>query len=310
MPAYNCAAWIDEFLESLVAQDCTGWRIVARDDASTDNTASRLIEWQSRLGDRMMIVEGSGERNLGMIGNYNAVLAATTSPLVMLADPDDVWRRNKISLTVSAMRKAEAEFGATTPLLVCTDAEIVDHQLRPMAESFWQWSRINPAFAGRFHKLVVESPVLSATSMVNRALLDRAMPLTGGASCPDWWLALMGTAFGRTICLPERTILYRRHGANDSQEPFGSTIIGAVRRILADLGAPRRRIEQLLRQLAPQAHAFGTRFRHELTPRDQAALEAAARLPGLGALMRRWTIFRHDLWFGSPMKNFALLLFL
>jgi glycosyltransferase involved in cell wall biosynthesis len=308
VPSYNCAPWIDAFFESVIAQDFTDWRVVARDDASTDGTAARLVWWQSRLGDRMIIVDGSGARNLGMVGNYDAVLAATSAPFVMFADPDDVWRPGKMVQSQQAMRKAEATAGAAVPVIVCTDAQVVDDEQRPISPSYWKWSRMNPTLGNTLHRLAVESPVLTSTMMVNRALLRLALPLTGCASCPDWWPALVAGAFGRIVYVPERSVLYRRHPTNDSLDPFGSSLVGAVRRILMAPGEPRRRVARLIRQFAPQAGAFVDRFRDRLRPRDLAAVEAAARLPSLGALARRWTVIRYDLWFSSPLKNFGLLL--
>lgn len=308
VPAYNCGCWIDGFFESVLAQDHAGWRIVARDDASTDQTASRLASWQSRLKERMVTVDGSGTRNLGMVGNYDAVLAATTARWVMLADPDDVWQPGKISLTLRAMREAEAAAGQETAVIVCTDAEVVDSALRPVAPSYWRWSRMNPAFADVFHRLVVESPVLTSTMIVNRALLNLALPLAGAAACPDWWPALVAGAFGRVVRLPARTVKYRRHPSNDSLDPFSSTLTGAMRRTFADLGAPRRRVERLVRQFAPQASAFAARFHERLSAPDLAALEAASHLHCLGSLARRWAVVRHDLWFSSPWKNIGFML--
>ena len=71
LPAHNCAAWLDDLMESILQQDVDYWHIVARDDASTDGTAARLAAWQSRLGERMTILPTGP--NLGMIGNYDAV---------------------------------------------------------------------------------------------------------------------------------------------------------------------------------------------------------------------------------------------
>jgi hypothetical protein len=165
---------------------------------------------------------------------------------------------------------------------------------------------VNPNLADELHRLAVESPVLAP--MVNRALLQLALPLTGAAACADWWLALVAGAFGRIVRLPATTFLYRRHPANDSLDPFGSTIIGAIRRTFADFGEPRRRAGRLVRQCAPQAAAFAARFHDRLRARDLAAFGAAARLPSLGAFARRWTVIRHDLWFSSPLKDVGFLL--
>ena len=106
VPAWTTVVrpWIDSFFESVVVQDFHDWRIVARDDASTDDTAAHLAAWKLRLDGRMTILSDSAERNLGMVGNYNAVLAATSAPWVMFADPDDVWKPGKISLTRGAMK--------------------------------------------------------------------------------------------------------------------------------------------------------------------------------------------------------------
>lgn len=256
----------------------------------------------------MITVIGSGARNLGMVGNYDAVLAATAAPFVMLADPDDVWKPGKISCTLDAMHRAEAESGVATPILVCTDAEVVDHQLQHLAYSYWAWSRVNPECCDSLSRLAVESPVLSSSVMVNRALLRLALPFTGAASCPDWWPALVAGAFGRIIRLPVTTFYYRRHSGNDSLDPFSSTVAGTIQRALADIAEPHRRIKRLVLQFAPQSAALVARFHDQLRPSDLAALEAAANLPSLGPFSRRWMLIRHSLWFSSPLKNLGFLL--
>lgn len=135
MPAYNCAAWIDAFMGSLLAQNVEGWRLIVRDDKSQDNTGDELAKWQGELGKRMTVLPDSGKCNLGLIGNYTAVLTAATAPYVMSADPDDVWLPGKITRTMQAMRAAEATSGAGPPVAICTDAAVVDGNSRPIAPS-------------------------------------------------------------------------------------------------------------------------------------------------------------------------------
>jgi len=310
IPAYNCAAWLDDLMGSILQQDVDNWRIVARDDASTDGTAARLATWKQRLGERMMIVDGSDRRNLGLVGNYSAILSATTSHWIMLADADDVWCPGKLALTVQAMRAAEAAHGSATPVLVFTDAKVVDEQLRTLNESYWRWSRANLAAATTFHRLVVDSPAISSTMMLNRALIDLVLPMTRAVWALDWWAMLVAAAFGQIVELDERTILYRRHSANDSLEPFGATTRGMVHRLLAAPGSARKKLDRLIDQIAPQAGAFAERFHQELSASDLAALQAASRLPYVGGMQRRWSVVRHGLWFGSFPKNVGLMLLL
>ncbi len=304
IPAHNCSAWLDALIESILQQDVVTWRIVARDDASTDDTAARLAAWQLRLGDRMAILPPGP--NLGMIGNYDAVLSATTARWVMFADPDDVWKPAKLAADIAAMRTIESAKGSDTPVVVCSDAEVVDVQLHPIATSYWKWSRMDPRLCSVFHRLLVDSPVLTSTMMVNRALLNMSLPMSGAAACPDWWHALVACAFGNIICLPQPTILYRRHPQNDSVVPTTANLATAA----AGVRSVRARVEGLIQQFAPQAGAFAGRFHERLSSDNLAASQAASRLPCAGALVRRWSVVRHGLWFGSPIKNVGLMLFM
>ena len=271
--------------------------MIIRDDLSRDDTVTKIRKWEQR---DKRITSIPGGTNLGMVGNYDAVLSASKAQWVMLADPDDVWRPGKLALSVRTMREAEKRYGTNTPIIVCSDAEVVDQDLNPIATSFWQWSRMNPRET-RFPRMIVESPVLTSTMMMNRPVLDLALPLNGAASCPDWWPAMIASVFGSIVCLPDKTIQYRRHSKNDSLTPFT--------RQRPSVSEARKRVDRLVRQFAPQAAAFADRFHDKLSRKDLAALNAAARLTSLDSFRRRWIITRHRLWFTSPLKNAGLLLF-
>jgi glycosyltransferase involved in cell wall biosynthesis len=307
MPTYNCAPWLDGVMASLLAQDFTDWRLIARDDKSTDDTGRQLAQWQDRLGSRMIILPDSGVRNLGLIGNYNAVLTATNARWVMSADPDDVWLAGKMTRSAQAIREAEAALGDGVPLAICTDAAVVDSNRQPVAPSFWGWSRMDPSLMQALARVAMESVALGSTMMMNRALLTRALPIETGAAYQDWWLALVAVAFGRLVTLPETTILYRRHEVNATADPYGSTLVGALRRTVHSPGAPRRRLEKLVLQAAKQARSFVTRYGDGLKRPDVAALEALGKLPSLGLVERRLAVLRYGLWFASPIKNAGLM---
>jgi glycosyltransferase involved in cell wall biosynthesis len=307
IPAYNCAAWLDALIESILQQGFDNWRIIARNDASTDDTAACLADWKSRLGERMIILPPGP--NLGLVGNYEAILGATTAQWVMFADADDIWLPGKMSITLGAMRTAEADQGAATPIVVFTDAKVVDEDLRPIADSYWRWTRANLAASSVFRRLVVDSPAISSALMVNRALINLALPMEGAAYA-DWWSMLVAAAFGKVVMLDECTILYRRHSNNLTSDPYIATIRGALCHLFASPDSAHQKINQLLRKLASQAGAFAQRFQHQLSAADLATLQAASCLPRAGGLGGRWFVVRHRLWFGSPIKNAGLMLFM
>ena len=132
------------------------------------------------------------------------------------------------------------------------------------------------------------------------------MPLTDGALDQDWWLLLVGCAFGEVRLLPTPTILYRRHSANYSSVPLTADIL----RALQSVGAMRQRMERLISQFAPQAEAFLRRFGNCLPQKDVDALRSASLLPVLPSWKRKWLVVRHGLWFSSMAKNIAFFVLL
>src|ERR1041385_2078265 len=99
---FNCAAWLADFKASLSRQETGGWRVVARDDGSSDGSSDLLALWKAEMGDKVSILHEHAGQNLGVAGSFTAVLAATSAPWVMLADPDDVWLPGKIDATRNA----------------------------------------------------------------------------------------------------------------------------------------------------------------------------------------------------------------
>jgi len=304
---YNAGPWLDVFLNSLLTQDFERWRVIIRDDCSTDGTGRTLEEWKSRLADRFCILPDSGTRNVGVTVNFSILLSAAETQWVMMADQDDIWLPAKISKTLHAMQEAENTLGSSTPIAICTDAEVMDTTGQSVAPSYWRWNRMKLDRVSDVHRVAMESVALGCTMMVNRALLQLALPIDERAPYHDWWLAMVSAAFGRLIPLNETTIRYRRHGGNVTADPYSSSAMGAVRRILQSPRAPRLRLQRLIGEMAIQSRAFTERYRDSLRESDATALDSLAHLPSLGPVERRLALFQHDLWFSSPIKNLGLL---
>lgn len=234
LPCYNVALLLDDFMNSLLAAMDRPWRIVARDDGSVDGTGEQLAKWAARLGPQMLLLEDgeSVPRNLGLIGNYNAVLAATTAPYILTADTDDVWLPGHVATVLHTLRRIESEKGGNAVIAVGTDVIVVDLNLQNMENSYWRWSRIAPRDHPSMAMVAMEFAALGSTMAVNRALLELALPIPDGAAYQDWWLAMVAVAFGSLQLLPEQTVLYRRHGENATKDPVVDFRKSALARLL------------------------------------------------------------------------------
>ena len=86
MPVLNGATYVDEAIESVLAQSLGDFEFVILDDGAADDTRERLRSWAQR-DVRIRILEG--ERSLGPAGSSAAVVAEARAPLVARMDADD-----------------------------------------------------------------------------------------------------------------------------------------------------------------------------------------------------------------------------
>lgn len=294
--------FLPDLLESLHAQTHRDFRIVARDDGSKDDTPLILERQLEAHAERFSVLEDP-DRALGARGNFSRLMDASTAPYVMFCDQDDLWAPGKVAVTLEAMRAAEARHGRGTPILVHTDLRVVDEDLRELGESLWRYQRLRPELGGSFERNLVQNVVTGCTAMVNRPLVERARPVPEGAVLHDWWLALVASAFGAVVAIPETTVTYRQHGGNE---------VGATRRsvgyVLGRALASGADFQASLRRSREQARAFQDRFANELTDARREALAAYVDLPPRSFLARRRALLKHGLLRHGLVRNVALML--
>lgn len=288
LATYNGARFLEKQIESLFSQTCQDFHVSVRDDCSTDGTSSVLATYAAKYPERFDYV--INKERLGPVANFSALLVASTAPYIMCCDQDDVWLPEKVALTLEALQKAERANSQQTPVLVYSDAVLVDANLQVISSSFWRKAKVRPRGA-KLRNLLAQNLVTGCTMGCNRALLDRGLPVPAPeVVMHDYWLALVAAAFGTLVPIHKPTVLYRQHDKN---------AIGIGRKM-----KPAQRIWRLLndRQLRKelidavrQARAFSNRYSASLNERQKEKLEAFQRLCGQGYVQRRWTILRYGL---------------
>ena len=210
MATYNGGRYLPAMLASMVEQHHPGLRLVVCDDGSSDGTVEFLETF-----DGLPVDVTRNPSNLGARDNFSRALGLTTAPYVMLADQDDVWMPDKVSLMLRRMKEIEDEAGAATPILVFSDLHIVDTDLNLLLPSFYEGT-FKSRDASTLGDFAISNHVPGCVIMVNRALLDRALPVPSIAHMHDWWLCLVAAAIGRVGHVDQPLIQFRRHGANET----------------------------------------------------------------------------------------------
>lgn len=295
LATYNGAKFLDAQIESILAQDHQDWRLIIRDDASTDSTAAVIEKHEHTFPDRILVLRGEKKR-LGIVGNFSALLEATTAPYVMFADQDDVWLPHKISLTLTGMKELEKQHGDKTPLLIHTDSSIVDEKLQPVADSFNAHNKLS-AHLSPFPRLLVQNTAQGCTMMVNRALLALALPLPPRARMYDMWLAQVAAGLGQIGYIEQQTLKYRQHGAN---------AVGARSKTLREKVG---HIQNMMEANVLQGILLRDRYEDKLSEVNRQALQQFIKMPDYGFFRRRFVLVRYSILRQPGWENLPMLVF-
>jgi glycosyltransferase involved in cell wall biosynthesis len=304
LATYNGERFLREQIDSILMQDYVNLRVLARDDGSSDATVSILNEYAERLPIRFRVMPSSPGTGSPK-DNFLMLMRASSAQYICFSDQDDIWLPDKVSRTKRAMDDLESRWGADTPLLVFTDAHVVDDQLRTLHESFWAHEKIEP---DRIHDLALllgRSVVTGCTMLLNRRLVELSFAMPGEAPMHDRWIGLLACAIGRTQAVRTQTLLYRQHDRNVAGIGKSTVSLPALFNRLVKREA--RRAQWVISQR--QAEAFLRVYSAELSPKHRDLLRAYLQCGATkGRLFRIMTFIRFGFCRWNSIRDLAVMI--
>jgi len=123
LPAYNCASYLPQAIESILAQTIADFELLVVYDASTDNTLE-VIERYAAKDSRVHLVHGEQKR---LVGALNLGIATASGQFIARMDADDISLPTRFALQLSLMQDKGLDFCGTQMLMI-------DEKARAMQE--------------------------------------------------------------------------------------------------------------------------------------------------------------------------------
>jgi glycosyltransferase involved in cell wall biosynthesis len=106
LPAYNCASYLSQAIESILAQTLADFQLLIVYDESKDDTL-KIIENYLARDPRVVLIYGQGER---LVGALNLGIQASTGVYIARMDADDISRPERFAKQVAQIEKQNLDF--------------------------------------------------------------------------------------------------------------------------------------------------------------------------------------------------------
>lgn len=108
VPVYNAANYIEQTIQSILAQDYENWELLLVENGSTDESVAKIQAFEdARI--RLIVMDG----NAGAANARNEGMRQTTGTYVSYIDADDLWVPDKLSKQLRFMQDKSAAFSFT-----------------------------------------------------------------------------------------------------------------------------------------------------------------------------------------------------
>ena len=106
MPSWNTARFIEESIQSVIAQTYTNWELLIVDDASTDNSLAEARKFE-KTDARIKVF--ASEKNRGVSASRNFAIKHASGRYVAFLDSDDWFGRNKLEVVFQIICKEHSD---------------------------------------------------------------------------------------------------------------------------------------------------------------------------------------------------------
>lgn len=213
MPAYNAADYINQAIDSILAQTYENWELLVADDGSKDNTKQLVAAYKDS---RIKVFHN--EKNLGYQSTCNRLFSLCNGDFLTFQDADDYSapRRLELLLNTFLSNPAIGMVGSAYDIVSYRN-EHIETILKPLSNS-------------DIRKVIShQSPFCGATIMVKKEVYDKVglyRPFFEGKSHQDYDWAYRVSDLYQSCNLSQVLYFYRQNPGGNSKKIKAERYIG------------------------------------------------------------------------------------
>lgn len=212
VPVFNAEAFLDETLDSLLAQSFSDYEIIISDNGSTDRTEAICRSYAARDS---RIHYHRHQTNRGAAWNHNRVFSLARGEYFKWAAADDVCAPEYLEKCVTALDRDPAA------VLACSNVMEIDEGGRALGLRMISTEAVLGTPVSRFRRNIrLDHLCLHVYGVIRSAIL-RQTELIGPFTDSDRVLLAHLVLFGHFVLIPETLLLNRHHPGRSTQVHVG-----------------------------------------------------------------------------------------
>ncbi len=206
LTTYNGESFIEEQLDSILAQTVAPDLIVVVDDQSTDKTPD-IVRAYALKWDKIKFYQN--KKNLGWVKNFEKGISLCDTDYIALSDQDDIWFTNKIEECSKKMDSID-RCG-----LCFHNSELIYEDGSHLEPTLWDISDLEYPLSmkdARSILLDTRCPVSGFSMFFSKDLKEYLFPFPGIKNCGhDWWISAIGFFLFNPASISSPLSFYRMH---------------------------------------------------------------------------------------------------
>ena len=199
---YDGERFLQQQLDSLLAQTYRPLEIIISDDGSSDSTP-HIIEDFQRANPGMVRVLDQGTRQ-GLNNNFMNAYKSASGDYIFPCDQDDVWKKDKVERLIRAIGNSD---------MIYTDSIFVSETGRDIDKK--RSGIVNMVTGNELIYFIFGNCVAGHSMMFRRSLLDLMYPYDPHIP-NDWWITWAALSRHGIKYLDWGSVYYRQHDSNIS----------------------------------------------------------------------------------------------